>query len=419
MYIINTCNLANIASPLLHSGKEPGMKKHMTLNKLLCLSTAVILTAIVLTAPILGGSAADPLITKAYLNNTIVPGMETDLTNRVTYDFSPTGNSLLLSIAKTYNTNMNLLTAKSLAQYLTNAALLKLKSSASIYASSVGTTLVLSSGDRVFGGPGTQFILTSGSAKVGGSSGRFVINITTGKTVTVGNAFSINNSYLLSEKGDCYLTATGTATVLVCGKYQVTPAFSYAQQNVDMAFALCQMHLFSGTGSGFMLDRKAMRSEGLVMMLNFMGLSKEASAATGSIPFTDVPSWLRPYVVYAYKNGLTSGTSATKFSPDAPVSSNEYVTFLLRALGYADGSGKDFTWETAVSKAQSLEFYTAKEFTYLTAAPFVRDKMVYASFYMLSADMKSSGTLLDSLISNHVMTAEEAASAMSRISRER
>lgn len=394
------------------------MKRRFSFNKLLCLCTVFILSASVLSAPILGGGASDPLITKSYLNATILPGMETALTGTISQGFSLTGNPILVSITKTYNDNLARLAPGELAKTLSVPAAARLRAITSTYHSSIATILTLSSGDRVSGAAGTQFILLSGSAKVGGPSGSVMLNITNGKTVAVGGALAANNSYLLSEKGDAYLVASSAAAVAVCGKYRVTPAFSYKQQNVDMAFALSQMNLLAGTGSGFKLDRKAMRSEGLVMMLNFMGLAKEASKATGSIPFTDVHEWMKPYVVYAYKNGLTAGTSSTKFSPDALMSANEYVTFLLRAIGYQDG-GKDFTWDTAVTKAKNLGIYTAGEYTYLTASPFVRDKMVYASFYMLNAQTKSSGKLLDLLISQNVTTREQAEAAMSRISRTR
>lgn len=53
---------------------------------------------------------------------------------------------------------------------------------------------------------------------------------------------------------------------------------------------------------------------------------------TSSNPFTDVPAgkWYTNAVLWAVANGITSGTSATKFSPNANVTREQLVTFLYR-----------------------------------------------------------------------------------------
>lgn len=52
-------------------------------------------------------------------------------------------------------------------------------------------------------------------------------------------------------------------------------------------------------------------------------------------PFSDVPSgaYYEDAVLWALKNGITGGTSATAFSPDAPCTRAQAVTFLWRAAG--------------------------------------------------------------------------------------
>lgn len=63
---------------------------------------------------------------------------------------------------------------------------------------------------------------------------------------------------------------------------------------------------------------------------------------TPVIPFTDVSagSWYYSAVVYAYKNGLFSGTSPTKFSPSAKMTRGMFVTVLGRAAGVSATSYK-------------------------------------------------------------------------------
>lgn len=63
--------------------------------------------------------------------------------------------------------------------------------------------------------------------------------------------------------------------------------------------------------------------------------SPEPTAA--SCPFTDVSYYKA--VLWAYENGITTGTSATAFSPNDTVTRAQVVTFLCRALGGSAGSG--------------------------------------------------------------------------------
>ena len=61
-------------------------------------------------------------------------------------------------------------------------------------------------------------------------------------------------------------------------------------------------------------------------------------------PFADVSSSAYYYkaVLWAVENGITSGTSATTFSPDATVTRGQTVTFLWRNAGSPAASGGSF-----------------------------------------------------------------------------
>ena len=58
------------------------------------------------------------------------------------------------------------------------------------------------------------------------------------------------------------------------------------------------------------------------------------------------------YVNYAYRQKYTSGISSTKFGSNKEVSSNEYLTFVLTAMGYS--SKTDFNWKDPYTLADSL-----------------------------------------------------------------
>ena len=55
-------------------------------------------------------------------------------------------------------------------------------------------------------------------------------------------------------------------------------------------------------------------------------------AAAWSNPFTDVPagSYYGPAIAWAYSKGITTGTSKAAFSPDAPCTRAQIITFLYR-----------------------------------------------------------------------------------------
>ena len=48
------------------------------------------------------------------------------------------------------------------------------------------------------------------------------------------------------------------------------------------------------------------------------------------LPFSDTPDWAYEAVAWCYQKGITSGTTATTFSPDAPCTRAQIVTFLWR-----------------------------------------------------------------------------------------
>lgn len=140
------------------------------------------------------------------------------------------------------------------------------------------------------------------------------------------------------------------------------PAASASVASVDAEHAaqsLYDLGLFQGTGNNadgtpnFDLDRTPTRAEAVTMLVRLLGKDAEAKAGTWETPFTDVADWAKPYVGYAYTNGLTTGTSDTTFGGDATVNATQYLTFVLRALGYT--SGTDFQWDSAWTKSDEIK----------------------------------------------------------------
>jgi hypothetical protein len=117
--------------------------------------------------------------------------------------------------------------------------------------------------------------------------------------------------------------------------------------------------LFKGVGTNpdgstnYDLGRAPSRTEALVMLIRLLGKDAEANSGNWKHPFTDVPKWADKYVGYAYEKGLTKGSSATEFGTGT-ASAQMYLTFVLRALGYSDAAGGQFTWDKPETLARSV-----------------------------------------------------------------
>ena len=120
--------------------------------------------------------------------------------------------------------------------------------------------------------------------------------------------------------------------------FAATPAATAAQKLDDLG-------LFQGMGNNadgtpnYGLDQTPTRAQAVTMLVRLLGKEKEAQNSTYSAPFTDVADWAKPYVNYAYKNGLTNGTSATTFGGNAAIKPTEYPDLRAACPGLYFGHG--------------------------------------------------------------------------------
>lgn len=170
-----------------------------------------------------------------------------------------------------------------------------------------------------------------------------------------------------------------------------------------LANDLKQLGLFVGVSDyDFDLQGAPTRLESLVMLVRMLG--KEDEAKNGSHPFSDVPSWADGYVGYAYENGLTKGVSSTVFGSNNITTSNTYLTFILRALGYSDENGKHFTWENPYALATKCGILPKE----VNTERFLRSDAVIVSYTALNSKLiKSNKTLAEKLIEENAFTKEQ------------
>ncbi len=176
------------------------------------------------------------------------------------------------------------------------------------------------------------------------------------------------------------------------------------------AQALYDLGLFKGTGTRpdgiplFDLDTAPTRNQAVIMLVRLLGKEEEALAGDWDLPFTDVAkgSTSYYYIGYAYANGLTNGTSATTYSGKNPIRANQYITFVLRAMGYV--SGEDFKVSTAWELSDKLGI-TDGRYNEHTATDFSRGDVANISMDALSGVQKGSDeTLAQKLMAEAVFT---------------
>ena len=174
----------------------------------------------------------------------------------------------------------------------------------------------------------------------------------------------------------------------------VVTAKDYTPQFEEQAETLKELGLFYGTNNGFELNRQPTRLEALVMLIRLLGLETEVEAQqdSGDIPFTDVPDWGKAYVTYAYKNKLTFGVSEKEFGSSSFANESQFLTFVLRSLGYDDSKG-DFIWSSAFDKAAETGLLTQE---YLNNKPeeLMRDGCVAISTQALKTKLKDKNEIL-------------------------
>ena len=195
------------------------------------------------------------------------------------------------------------------------------------------------------------------------------------------------------------ILSTVLAVVMVCSlctNFALAISPSKLQTATAYADELKELGLFFGTDTGYQLENTALRSHAVTMLVRLLNKTGEAETSTYTHPFTDVPQWCDRYVAYAYNNKLTSGTSATTFTPNTTTTPRQYITFVLRALGHSEKTG--LTWQNTFDKATELGLISKGE--YSDSSEFLRADMVILSYRALSQIIDETGKTLKETVAN-------------------
>ena len=196
-------------------------------------------------------------------------------------------------------------------------------------------------------------------------------------------------------------------TLCLCLSMAV-PVSAATEKSTASADHLYELGLMNGTGTDadgkpvYSLDRTMTRQEAITLVLSLLGKKEEAQKSSCTMPFTDVDEWAKPYVSYAYANGITSGTGPTTFGARSNITAVQYITFILKTLGY--DATTDFKWNESYILSDKLGITHGE---YSGNKVFLRGDAVVISDNALSVPMKNGGgTTLYGSIFGHEPEAE-------------
>ncbi len=280
---------------------------------LFCLSSAMAGNA---------GTASDPLISKSYIDDTFIPATVSSGQAKI--------NSAL--------------------QAVYDEAVKKIPSGGQPKPgySFTGSykVLDLEPGAYVTGITGTSFMLLSGKGEVLVSSGT-VIDVSTGQEIKSGSALALRQRYFCAENTSADFKVSDTSKGAVVNYYAVSAGSATDDSFSDVApdkyyydavyWALRQGITTGDSETTFGPDKSCTRAQ----VVTFLWRAAGSPKPTGQNPFTDVTSDKYYYaaVMWAVKNGITNGESATTFGPDKSCTRAQIVTFLWRFSGSPKPSG--------------------------------------------------------------------------------
>lgn len=180
--------------------------------------------------------------------------------------------------------------------------------------------------------------------------------------------------------------------------------------------------VFQGTAAGFELDREPTRLEGLIIMLRLLGEEEAAkNYSSQENYFEDVPEWGKAYVNYAYHKGITKGVSEKSFAPEVSLSSKAFLTYILRAMGYREGSDADadFSWDQSELLALEKNLVNVEQLGSWSLYPFLRKDAVRVSYSALNSNTKENQVLAKILMERGVFSKEKAIKAELKIEEEK
>ena len=173
----------------------------------------------------------------------------------------------------------------------------------------------------------------------------------------------------------------------------------------ECADTLYEFGLFKGTDKGYELEKSLTREESATILVRLLGEEEKVDADDFDEVFVDVDKdrWSYAYVMYCYKHNITKGTGANTFSPDVQIDANQFITLMMRLLGYTEVNP-----DTALEKSVEYKLLPEEKIDELTTKKvFTRSDMVQIVYNSLKTQMDDETVFADYLLEKGILTEKE------------
>ena len=173
----------------------------------------------------------------------------------------------------------------------------------------------------------------------------------------------------------------------------------------ECADTLYNFGLFKGTDNGYELEKSLTREESATILVRLLGEEEKVDADDFDEVFVDVDKdrWSYAYVMYCYKHNITKGTGADTFSPDVQIDANQFITLMMRLLGYTEVNP-----DTALEKSIEYKLLPEEKIDELTKKKaFTRSDMVQIVYNSLKTQMDDETVFADYLLEKGILTENE------------
>ena len=186
----------------------------------------------------------------------------------------------------------------------------------------------------------------------------------------------------------------------------------------EMATGIKSLGMITGDEKGdLMLQSQLKRSQASQFIVNLLGKNqyvKDNKDSYATTSFSDVKAtdWFAASVGFCEQLGIASGYSDGTFKPNGTLSEKEFLSMLIKTLGYTGSD--EYTWSTVYQKAYELMLVVDSEYQTKTEdnKNFKRADVVQLMYTALNLKPKSEElTLIQQMVASELITYDKAISS--------
>lgn len=161
--------------------------------------------------------------------------------------------------------------------------------------------------------------------------------------------------------------------LVLCGALLNEKKYSYALEYAKEGKVLESLEIIDSASK---YDELIKRVEVAAIISRLFENEENLSNLNISFEFTDVPNWGKKYVNYLYRNEIINGKSNYNFGSTENMKPHEFMTIILRILGYSDKKG-DFKWNASLEKALEIELIDSEQYNEIKKELYISRNYVY------------------------------------------